>query len=118
MADTTDALIRGVLRDESLTRGLGDEEGRMLAEWVADWAELLAGAARDGTDAQVLVARLARRGKAIGRFVQLWNDPRTRGSATQLAAAERFGWPLPADRVEPPDLMQHILTWENQHPAG
>lgn len=75
MADTTDALIRGVLRDESLTRGLGDEEGRMLAEWVADWAELLAGAARDSTDARVLVARLARRGKAIGRFVQLWNDP-------------------------------------------
>ena len=118
MADTTDALIRGVLRDESLTRGLGDEEARMLVEWVVDWTELLAGAARDADDAKVLVARLCRRGKAIGRFVHLWADPRTRGSATQLAAVERFGWPLPADRVDPPDLMQQILAWENQHSTG
>jgi hypothetical protein len=118
MAATTDALIRRVLRDDSLTRGLGDVEARMLVEWVVDWAELLADAARDDSDAQVLVARLCRRGKAIGRFVQLWDDPRTRGSASQLAAVERFTWPLPADRVEPPDLMHHILTWENQHTAG
>jgi hypothetical protein len=115
MAATTDALIRRVLRDESLTRGLGDEEARMLIEWVVDWAELLAEAARTDDDAQVLVARLCRRSTAIGRFVQLGEDPRTRGSAAQLAAVERFGWPLPADAVAPPDLMHHILTWESQH---
>jgi hypothetical protein len=118
MADTTDALIRGVLRDDSLTRGLGDEEARMLVEWLADWAELLSAAARDGEDAGVLVARLCRRGKAIGRFVQLWSDPRTRGAATQLAAVERFSWPLPGTSVEAPDLMHRILCWENQQTAG
>ena len=118
MAAATDPLIRWVLRDDSLTRGLGDEEARMLVEWVVDWAELLAEAARTDADAKVLVARLCRRGKAIGRFVHLWDDPRTRGAAAQLAAVERFAWPLPTNRIDAPDLMHHILTWENQHPAA
>src|SRR5215210_1127919 len=79
MTAATDPLIRGIVRDESLTRGLGGVEARMLVEWVVDWAELLAGAARTDADAGELVARLCRRGKAIGRFVHLWDDPRTRG---------------------------------------
>ena len=59
---------------------------------------------------------LFRSGRAIGRFVQLWNEPKGRKSAAQLAASERFAWPLPTAFVDPPDLMHHILTWENQHP--
>ena len=113
----TDPLIRAVLRDESLTRDLGDVEARMLVEWVTDWTELLADAARSDDDARELVARLTRRGKAISRFVRLWGDPRARGAATQLAAVERFAWPLPAGPLDPPDLMQHILAWESPHPA-
>lgn len=90
----------------------------MLVEWVVDWAELLAEASRTDRDARHLISRLCRRGKAIGRFVQLWSNPRSRGAATQLAAVERFDWPLPsARRVEPPDLMDHILMWENRHPV-
>ena len=109
-------IIRAVVRDESLTRGLGDEEARMLVEWVVDWAELLAEAARSDEDARNLVGRLCRRGRAIGRFVRLWCEPNGRGAAQQLAAAERFAWPLPSRPTEPPDLMHEILTWENQHP--
>ncbi len=114
-----DSLVREVVRDESLTRGLGDEEARMLVEWVVDWTELLAEASRSDDDARVLVGRLRRRGRAIGRFVQMWCDDGVadRRGATQLAASERFTWPLPDSEVEPPDLMQHILTWENQHPT-
>lgn len=115
MADHHDALIRGIARDESLTRGLGDVEARMLVEWVVDWAELLSDAARSEHDAAKLVNRLTRRGRAIGRFVQLWCQPRHRAAATQLAASERFTWPLPSARVAPPDLMEHILNWESQH---
>lgn len=116
MADRNDALIRGIARDESLTRGLGDVEGRMLVEWVVDWAELLSDAARTDDDANRLVQRLTRRGKAISRFVQLWCLPKHRPAATQLAATERFTWPLPAGkRIAPPDLMEHILNWESQH---
>lgn len=119
MAVATDPLIRGIVRDDSLTRGLGDEEARMLVEWVVDWAELLAEAARSDTDAEALVARLFRRGRAIGRFVQLWAEPRSRGSAAQLAAVERFGWPLPTDPfVDSADLMQEILSWESEHRAA
>ena len=116
MAERYDHLIRGIARDESLTRGLGDVEGRMLVEWVVDWAELLADAARTDADAERLVNRLTRRGRAIGRFVQLWCRPADRPAATQLAAAERFHWPLPTrGKVTPPDLMEHILNWESQH---
>lgn len=114
-----DTLVREIVRDESLTRGLGDEEARMLVEWVVDWAELLADASHSDDNARELVTRLRRRGRAIGRFVHLWCDDHTndRRGATQLAASERFAWPLPEGEVEPPDLMQHILTWENQHPT-
>jgi hypothetical protein len=116
MANRHDTLIRGIARDESLTRGLGDVEARMLVEWVVDWAELLSDAARSEDDAARLVNRLTRRGKAISRFVQLWCQPKNRSAATQLAASERFTWPLPsAARIAPPDLMEHILNWESQH---
>jgi hypothetical protein len=57
----------------------------MLVEWLADWTELLADAARTEDDAWSCVERLCRRGRAISRFVQLWNDPCDRGAAIQLA---------------------------------
>jgi hypothetical protein len=117
MATACDPLLRHVLRDEGLTRGLGDIEARMLVEWVTDWTELLAEAARSEDDAWSCVRRLCRRGRAISRFVQLWNEPKGQGAATQLAAAERFAWPLPSAGMDAPDLMHHILTWENQHPG-
>jgi hypothetical protein len=118
MPTLCDPLLRHVLRDEGLTRGLGDIEARMLVEWVADWTELLADAARTDDDAWSCVRRLCRRGRAISRFVQLWTNPDDRGAAGQLAAAERFAWPLPHRSMDPADLMHHILTWENQHPEG
>ena len=52
-------LIRGIVRDEALTRGLGDIEARMLVEWVVHWAELLAEAAQSFEDARSLVMRIS-----------------------------------------------------------
>ena len=111
-----DPLIRDVVRDEALTRGLGDEEARMLVDWIADWAELLGEAARSEAEAQEYIRRLARRGRAIARFVTLWCEPKSRGAAVQLLGVERFSWPLPPDRqIDPADLMQDILRWESDH---
>ena len=118
MAVEIDPLVRRLARDESITRGLGDIEGRMLIEWVVDWAELFANAARSHSDADSLSNRLTRRAKAINRFVQLWANPSTRMGAGQLAASERFRWPLPDDAVNSVDLMEHILGWENRFPVG
>jgi hypothetical protein len=118
MPTSCDPLLRHVLRDEALTRGLGDIEARMLVEWVTDWTELLAEAARTDEDAWSCVRRLCRRGRAIGKFVNLWAEQGDRRGAVQLAAAERFSWPLPTEQLEAPDLMHHILTWENQHPGN
>ena len=91
MPTPCDPMLRHVLRDEALTRGLGDIEAKMLVEWLTDWTELLAEASRTEDDAWSCVRRLCRRGRAISRFVQLWNEPQSRGGATQLAAAERPG---------------------------
>ena len=118
MPTPCDSLMRHVLRDEALTRGLGDIEARMLVEWVTDWTELLAEAARTEDDAWSCVHRLCRRGRAIGRFVQLWGDPFDRGAAIQLAAPNGSTGRCRLPDMDPGDLMHHILTWENQHPEG
>ena len=108
-------LLRPLLRDDALTRGLGDAEARLLVEWLVDWAELLADAAPTEQDAWERVTLLSQRARAIGRFVWLWSRPGSRGAAAQLAAVERFGWPMPAQTEEPPEVMSRILAWENAH---
>ena len=109
-----DPLIRGLVRDDAITRGLDDEEARMLIEWLVDWAELLGETARNTDEAGKLLERLSRRARAIARFVALWTVRRNRAAAIQLAATEQFHWPLPTRSVPPADLMQHILQWEKR----
>jgi hypothetical protein len=106
-------LLSQILHDEALTRHLGDPEARLLVEWLIDQAEQVADS--EGADEQQ-VRNLCRRGRAIGRFVRLWCYESARAAAIQLAATERFGWPLPTRNVDPCDLMQSILTWESEHP--
>jgi hypothetical protein len=107
-----DPLWRAILGDDALTRGLGDAEARVLVEWLVDRSERLT--ADGAADADAQVGRLRRRGRAIARFVTLWGRPRGRGAAGQLAAAERFTWPLPDADREPCELMQHIVAWEGR----
>lgn len=119
MAVDCDPIVREIVRDETITRGLGDEEARLLIEWVVDWAELLSGAAPTEDQARQFVHRLSRRARVISRFVQLWCDPAnlSHAAAIQLAASERLSWPFPVRRLDPPDLMDQILRWENDHLA-
>lgn len=106
------SLVHRVLADEALTRGLGDEEARVLVEWLVEKTEWLERNAP--ADAAAEVGRWCRRCRAIGRFVALWNQRATRGAALQLAGAERFNWPLPDGAVVPCDLMADILDWEDR----
>jgi hypothetical protein len=106
-------LLHHILSDDGLTRGLGDAEARVLVEWLVERAEDVAQLADAGA-ADREVRRLCRRGRAIARFVLLWGQPRGRGAAGQLAAAERFAWPLPDRAVDPCELMQAIVGWEAQ----
>ena len=107
-----DALLHLILTDEALTRGLGDAEARVLIEWLVDQAEELARSASPGAAAEV--RRLCRRGRGIARFVNLWCGG-DRAGACQLAAAERFVWPLPVTAIDPCELMQHIVDREQGH---
>ncbi len=109
-------LLSPILDNEALTRGLGDMEARVLVEWLVEQAERLA-ASTDGEAARAAVAHLCHHARAISRFVFLWCLARDCRAACQLAAVERFAWPLPTGPVDPCDLMQWILYWEGE-PAG
>lgn len=105
-------LLHRIVSDERLTHGLGDAEARVLVEWLVEQVEELMRRERGaGAEAEALV--LWRRGRAVARFVRLWCLERARGAAGQLAAAERFAWPLPEAGIDPWDLMQAIVGWES-----
>jgi len=123
-------LLRQVLQSESLTRGLEDPEARVLVEWLVDQVDDLAAAAnpvsaletgfldapknpvsKANTGLVRTVEQLSHRARAIARFVSLWSQGE-RGSAVQLAAVERFTWPLPTAAVDPCELMKAILSRE------
>ena len=93
-----------ILENEHLTRGLDDAEARMLIEWLVERAETLSPTA---------LQRCCLRARSIARFVRLWCHDRSPSAALQLAATERFAWPLPVCEMDACDLMHDILTWES-----
>ena len=101
------ALLNPILDNDRLTRGLEDAEARMLIEWLVERAE------SQGARAEAEMQRWCRRARAIARFVVLWCHERAPAAALQLAATERFGWPLPVGEMDACDLMQAILAWES-----
>jgi hypothetical protein len=108
----TKDLLYPILSNEALTRGLGDAEARMLVEWLVEEADRRAALSDDGDAQGRGVQALCRWARAISRFVYLWSHAGLPGPAIQLAASERFGWPLPATWLEADELMEHILAWE------
>ncbi len=106
------SLLSTILRDERLTRGLGDAEARILIEWLVVRTEEQNDKDAGEQSLRAFVAALCQRARAIARFVTLWCHQHLHGPAIQLAATERFIWPLPTDVVDPCDLMLEILAWE------
>jgi hypothetical protein len=106
-----DPLLHLILSDDRLTFGLGDAEARVLVEWLVEQAEELMELVSPEEAARG-VKWLCRRGRALAHFVRLWCIVRARGAAGQLAAVERFAWPLPEASVDPCELMQAIVSWE------
>lgn len=105
------SVLNCILDDEGITRNLGDAEARVLVEWLVEEAESLSPPLSDDA-ALAEVQSLRKRGRALGRFVRLWSIDDDRRGAIQLAASERFDWPLPDGQVEPCLLMQHIVWFE------
>jgi 8-oxo-dGTP pyrophosphatase MutT (NUDIX family) len=101
------------LSDDRLTRGLGDEEARLLIEWLADRVERNEERLGVGETCLREVMRLCLRMRSVSRFVRLWCHDQARGAACQLAATERFSWSLPGGTVEPFELMLDILDHED-----
>ena len=105
-------LLHPILRDERLTRNLGDAEARVLVEWLVEQAEELI-RTQNEEKAQAAVRWLCRRGRAVAQFVHLWCGKKARGAAGQLAATARFAWPLPPAHADPYELMCSIITCES-----
>jgi len=103
-------MVRHVLRDEAVTRGLGDIEARMIVEWLANRAEQIA-ETRPEAEAWMELTRTTRRAKIVSRFVQLWSESHSRGAAVQLASSERMDWPLPSGDIDSGILTEKILAW-------
>ena len=106
------SLLQPVLDDELLTRGLGDEEARLLIDWLVDQAELMVKRLPSIDRCRDEIARLCRRARGVSRFVFLWCHQACHGAACQLAASERFAFPLPLPEVDAYDLMREILDFE------
>lgn len=105
-----------ILRDDALTRCLGDPEARLLIEWLVDEAERLEGLPDDALSAAV--AALCKRGRVMSRFVRLWSIDEQPAAATQLAACEGLTEVLPIGRVGPRRLMRQIITHESARRAS
>jgi len=110
------SLLNEIFANESLTRGLCDPEARILVEWLVEQAERLDRRAPPGDTAATKQAidQLCRRARGLSRFVHLWCHRRQRGAAIQLAATERFPWPLPFEPMDPCELMYAILSCESE----
>src|SRR4051794_24543261 len=106
------ALLGPIFDNDALTRGLADPEARLLVEWLVERVELLSSQETSSLVLEAQVRRWCRRARSVSRFVQLWCHQNARGAACQLAATERFAWPLPTEAVDPYDLMRDILDWE------
>jgi hypothetical protein len=107
------ACLSHILDNDALTRGLGDAEARVLIEWLVDRLEAYGHPGRSEAALDGEVRRLCRWARGVVRFVTLWCYERRRGAAVQLAAAERFFWPLPTHaNADPCELMLNILAWE------
>lgn len=109
----TRPLLNLILDDEALTRGLGDEEARLLVEWLAEWAEHFATRGPTEVDAATRIELLRRRGRTIRQFVELWCHRYDQGAAMQLAATERCRWPVSDPYADPWELMHQILDYES-----
>jgi hypothetical protein len=112
-----DAFLSHILDNDALTRGLSDPEARVLVEWLVERTEQLAQTSPAEASPWPAIQQLYSRARAIGRFVGLWCHARSPGAAGQLAAVERFHWPLPTEPVDPCELMQSILAYEERQAA-
>lgn len=111
------AFLRPILDDDALTRGLGDEEARLLVEWLVERAENLGASSLADQVRRDRLAKLCLRAKSVSRFVRLWCYDEEHGAAVQLAGAVAMDWPLPAGPEDASDLMARLLRCEEVRAA-
>lgn len=110
-----ESLVDRVLDAEALTAGLEDPEARLLIEWLVEQTEQIARQAASLEEARQQVEQLCHYGRTLRRFLILWCYEKNPGGAAQLAATEKFGWPLPpASEGNAFAILRHVLHWHDQ----
>ncbi len=96
-----------ILRDERITQGLSDPDGRCLIERLVQVADILA----LKTPSEFLNATLQNlswKGRLVARIVQLWSWG-DRASAIQLAASGGLGEFIPSPTANEESLINALL---------
>lgn len=105
--------IHQVLRDERLTHGIADPEGRVLVEWLVSKAEAIPETDLQPEDQVTAWELCYRRAKVLRQFVSLWCYRGRPEAAIQLAASEGMSEYIPpASMEEPVDIMLSLMKQE------
>jgi hypothetical protein len=105
--------IHRVLRDERLTYGIADPEGRVLVEWLVNKAESIPETDLQPEDQEAAWELCYRRAKVLRQFVSLWCYRGRPEAAIQLAASEGMSEYIPpASMEEPVDIMLSLMKQE------
>lgn len=96
-----------ILRDESITQGLSDPDGRCLIERLVQVADSLALKSSSET-LNAALQNLSRKGRLVARIVRLWSGG-DRASAIQLAASGGLGEFIPSPTASEESLINALL---------
>jgi hypothetical protein len=96
-----------ILKDEKLTQGLPDPDGRCLVERLVYLADSLE-SKESGPQLAAKLTQLSKRGRLVARIVALWISG-NKTSAIQLAASGGLGRFIPAPNVSEEALIHALL---------
>jgi hypothetical protein len=99
--------LGSILKDERITQGLSDPDGRCLVERLVEIADALA-VQNSGASLVNALQILSRKGRLVARIVRLWSLG-DRPSAIQLAASGGLGEFIPSPTANEESLIDALL---------
>lgn len=106
--------LERILDDEGLRGDLDDPAATLLIDWLTTRVRGLVAAASSESAAAKAVNALARRGRAISRFVTLWCGQAEPEAMQTFQHQQGVAWSLPASTErEQLAVLRHILKQED-----
>lgn len=99
--------LASILRDERITQGLSDPDGKCLVGRLVEIADVLA-VQNSGASLANALQILSKKGRLVARIVRLWSSG-DRSSAIQLAASGGLGDFIPSPTADEESLIDALL---------